>query len=121
METYTHAEILAMTTGKKKQPRHQRGVMNKTEREWADELAIQGKGQPLFEAITLRIGHDCRYTPDFFWLNSFNQGFFDEVKGFRRDDAMVKIRAAATRFPMFTFRLVQKTKAGWKVKVIPSV
>lgn len=73
-----------------------------------------------FEEITLRIGPDCRYTPDFWVLCDDDVIEFREVKGHWRDDAKVKIRVAAERFPMFRFaafsKLPKSQGGGWKLE-----
>jgi hypothetical protein len=74
-----------------------------------------------FEAITLKLAPDTRYTPDFVVMTS--QGFIEchEVKGFFRDDAKVKIKVAAAMFP-FRFLLVRaipkKEGGGWRVEEV---
>ena len=49
--------------------RHKRGEMNKTEQEYAQHLEnLKNTGQIesySFECETLKLGKDCRYTPDF--------------------------------------------------------
>lgn len=67
-----------------------------------------------FEEITLRLGDDCRYTPDFWSLGDDDVIEFDEVKGFWRDDAKVKIRVAAEKFPQFRFRAWRRVKGRWE-------
>lgn len=100
-----------------KAPRRQPGVMNKTERRYADLLFARQHASEVadywFEAVTFKVAHDTRYTPDF--LVQLMDGTLEchEVKGFRRDDAMVKIRTAAAMFP-FRFVLVEADGKGWK-------
>jgi hypothetical protein len=86
--------------------------MNKTESEY-DALFL-GRRPHGYEEITLRLGDDCRYTPDFWVLGDDDVIEFHEVKGgFIRDDARAKLRIAAERYPHFRFYLMQKTKLGW--------
>lgn len=99
------------------------GRMNKTEAAWALRLeADRRDGEVLayhFEAVTLKIGDDCRYTPDFFVVLADGSIRFDEIKGFMRDDAQVKVKAAARMFPWFAFRVVRKAKGGaWEIREI---
>ena len=42
---------------------------------------------------------------------------FHEVKGFWRDDARVKIKTAADKFP-FVFIAAKQTKTGWEIETI---
>jgi hypothetical protein len=96
--------------------------MNKTEARFAAWLDLGIKqGQFLaryFEDFTLRLGNDCRYTPDFAALCADGSLRFYEVKGFWRDDARVKIKVAASKFPMFEFFAVKWVGGTWDVEVI---
>ncbi len=90
--------------------------MNKTERRRALELeALKGAGVIRhwgYEPITLKLAHDCRYTPDFFIVENGGAMRFEETKGFLRDDAAVKLRVAARQFPMFRFVMLRAAKGG---------
>ena len=94
--------------------RHVRGRMNKTEAEY-ERLFLGGKAHG-YEEITLRLGDDCRLTIDFWMLADDDVLEFHEVKGFWRDDAKVKLRVAAERYPHFRFRAFRKDKTGWHVE-----
>jgi hypothetical protein len=67
--------------------------------------------------VTLALGVDCRYTPDFYIIGWDGDIRFAETKGFWRDDAKVKIRVAARTFPEFTFTAYRKRPkkegGGW--------
>jgi hypothetical protein len=95
--------------------------MNKTEAAYAWVLEAQKlTGEILsykFGVITLRIGDDCRYTPDFFVVNKELCLELHEVKGFMRDDALVKIKAAAARYP-FVFKVARLQKGQWTMETI---
>ena len=97
--------------GRGRQPSHQDGKMNKLESEYAVHLEIQRRAGDIlsyqFEAVKLRIAKTTFYTPDFLVMRSDNLLVFHEVKGFWRDDARVKIKAAASLFP-FRFVAVKK-------------
>ena len=100
-------------------------AMNKTEFDWFLELdALRKAGEVQwygFEAVTLKLAHATRYTPDFAVLWADGSMSMDEVKGFWRDDARVKIKVAARLFPMFRFRAIQRGKRGeprWKLEEI---
>ena len=98
--------------------RHVPGMMNKLETAWGAQLTAQ-KMTWLFERITLKIADDTRYTPDFFSLGLTDDvPTFYEVKGFMRDDARVKLKVAADRFPMFRFYLVTRKGGAWQVEEI---
>lgn len=70
-----------------------------------------------FEAMTLRLAGRTTYTPDFAVLTKFGLDF-REVKGFWREDALIKFKVAAEHFP-FIFMAISKVKVsdggGWKV------
>jgi hypothetical protein len=91
--------------------------MNKTEKHRAIQLeALKRDGQIRewwYEQITLKLGDDCRYTPDFAIVDAEGLLRFEEVKGFWRDDAKVKIRVAAKQFPS-KFTALQLVKGEWK-------
>lgn len=94
------------------------GQMNRLEQRYADEI-LAPKLQVgvilayAFEAVTLKLGDDCRYTPDFMVIEQDETITFIECKGFWRDDAKVKIRVAAEKFPMFRFRAVKHVRDRW--------
>ncbi len=107
-----------------------RGVMNKTESEFAMILEARKRaGQILryeFEGITLRFAN-VKYTPDFVVFRGSDlrsNGWtrtgikLIEVKGpfikGNRERAVERFRHAKTFWPEFTFELHQRTKAGWK-------
>lgn len=98
-----------------------RGLMNKTESEFALILeAMKRKGEILryeFEGITLRWA-DMRYTPDFLVVES-KPGYarikLIEVKGGHIwDRDIVRFKGARAYWPEFAFEMHQKTKSGWK-------
>ena len=93
-------------------PAHRQG-MNKSELAFAEHLTFR-RIPYMFEAIKLRLGDRCYYTPDFFLPQGFMTGdnaapCFIEVKAWWkstgkpgwREDARVKFKAAAEQYPMF--------------------
>lgn len=102
--------------------------MNGTERAYAETLEQQKQaGEVLwyaFEAVTFKLAKDCRYTPDFMVMLANCEIELREVKGslsYIQDDAMVKIKVAASLFP-FRFWLIapiaKKHGGGWNVKEV---
>jgi len=97
--------------------------MNRAEQ--AYELHLEAEKQAgnilwyAYAAITFKLAEDCRYTPDFAVMMIDSSLECHEVKGFWRDDARVKIRVAAAKFP---FRFLAVTQipihkgGGWKVE-----
>ena len=69
------------------------------------------------QSVTLKIGDNCRYTPDFPAIKAGTLTFF-EVKGFWRDDARVKIKVAARTFPWARFVAVRRKKGSWVFETI---
>lgn len=89
-------------------------TMNRTEAGYAERLGLDTNVVWFkFGAVTLKLADDCRYSPDFIVMLASGEIEMHEVKGFRREDAMVKIRVAASVFP-FRFVLVEREKGEWK-------
>lgn len=61
----------------------------------------------------LAAGKACTYTPDFMTIDA--QGFvrFFEVKGYWREDARIKSKIFAEKFP-FELTIVTREKGQWK-------
>lgn len=100
------------------------GVMNKTEaayeRELRDAVTMGDVLWYKFEGYKLRLADNTFYTPDFAVMLATGEMEFHEVKGFWTDDARVKIKVAADRYPhRFIAVSVQPKKAGggWKREV----
>lgn len=95
--------------------RHAPGVMNQLEARYAREvlaprhLAGQIQGW-LFEPLKLRIADRCFYEPDFLVISEDDTLEFHEVKGHWEDDARVKIKVAAARFPWFRFVAITRAR-----------
>lgn len=95
------------------------GVMNKLETAYSLKLEndkhlglIQWYA---FEAMKFRLAKKTFYTPDFIVLT--DDGFIQahEVKGFWEDDARVKIKCAAEKFPI-KFIAIQRKKKEWVIE-----
>ena len=96
------------------------GKMNQTESKYA--LRLEGKRRAgeiqeyWFDAINLRLGDNCHYRPDFLVLLSDGTVECHEIKGgFITDDAVVKIKVAAEKFP-FVFRMFIYKGKAWTQK-----
>lgn len=94
------------------------GRMNKLEAAYAAALGEEQRQGRIswfaYEPMKLRIGKACYYTPDFLVVRADGVLEVHETKGFWRDDARVKLRAVAERFP-FVFVAVQRAAGGaWK-------
>ena len=92
------------------------GKMNKTEAAYSTVLdGRKHTGEVAwyaFEPINIRLADKCFYSPDFMVMLSSGEIEIHEVKGFWTDDALVKIKVAATILP-FKFIAVRLEKGQW--------
>lgn len=99
--------------------RRKPGEMNKLEASYAMKLKLdQTMGQILwyqFDAIKLRLADKTFYTPDFFVMTKDGDLEVHEVKGFWEDDARVKIKVAADKFP-FKFIAISQKRKEWIIE-----
>ncbi len=98
--------------------------MNKLEQSYATHLAcrlfageIAGWG---FEEIKLKIGAKiCWLVVDFHVVGLDGKISFHETKGpYAREDSMIKLKAAALKYPHFRFVLVKANGSGWTTEAI---
>jgi len=99
------------------------GTMNKTEAAYASFLdtlvACKDVVWWKFEAVKLRLAEKTFYSPDFLVMRSDGSLECHEVKGHWEDDARVKIKVAASIYPMQFIAVQQLAKGkggGWKVE-----
>ncbi|MEN6664389.1 MAG: DUF1064 domain-containing protein [Phycisphaerae bacterium] len=113
------APALSVSTGTLREP-----DMNKTEAEYAQMLeARRVSGEILwwaYEAMTLKLADNTRYTPDFLLMLADGSLEVHETKGgFIREDGWLKLKVAAGMFP-FRFFLCQKQAkkagGGWTIR-----
>ena len=97
------------------------GVMNATEAAYEKVLAAQLAAGEIdwyvFEGITLKLADGCRYTPDFMVMKADGSLEAHEVKGYWTDDARVKIKVAAEKFPLkfiAVYKQPKKDGGGWR-------
>lgn len=92
------------------------GTMNKTEARYMlyleDEVRAGRVIWFAFEPLKLKLAKATFYTPDFLVMMADRSLEFHEVKGFWMDDARVKIKVAADKFGLFTFRAIKAGKGG---------
>lgn len=90
--------------------------MNKLEASYASQLDLRkAAGEILwyaFETIKLRLANNTFLTVDFFVMTTDLELQAHEVKGFWEEDARVKIKVAADKYP-FRFIGVRKIKSEW--------
>lgn len=89
--------------------------LNKTERAYLEYLQAQGFVYLGIQNITLKLADDCRLTPDLNYIGKTGQFVFVDVKGFQREDALIKMKIAARLFTWAQFLIVKKDGAGWDV------
>ena len=95
--------------------------MNKLEAGYASHLELQRlEGRVLawrWQPFSMRLAPSLFYRPDFLVQLTDRRLEIHETKGFWRDDARVKIRAAAEMFPMFAFIAISRSQAGgWDIE-----
>jgi hypothetical protein len=80
-----------------------------------------------FESLKLQIGHRCWYTPDFVVVAADGTIECHEVKATWgtgkagwEEDARVKIKAAASRYPFLRFTAANGGNRGWNFEEIKS-
>lgn len=95
------------------------GEMNKTEAAYARHLeALKFSGEVLdfwFEEMKFKVGASaCWYTPDF--VVQMKSGVLEihEIKGHFQEDALVKTKAVALRYP---YRVISIKMAGGKWEI----
>ena len=96
------------------------GEMNKTEAAYARHLeALKFTGDVLdfwFEEMKFKVGTPaCWYTPDF--VVQMKSGVLEihEVKGHWEDDALVKTKAVALRYP-YRVISVKSVRGSWEIR-----
>ena len=111
-----------------RQPSYTPGRMNKTEARLDMALQVRMRSgeflQVGFEALTFRLGFDCRFTPDFACWTPGGRLMCFECKGrkgktyFAKDDAVVKLKTAAAMYPYVKFFIVWPVGDCWGQKEI---
>lgn len=120
----THPQLAEEPKPKASRPRvrHVAGKMNQTEAAFAEELELRKRcGEIIawaFESVKFKIADDrCWFTTDFMVVESNTERgiLFVDVKGGGpvEEDALVKIKVAATTYPMFRFAFATRAGGGW--------
>lgn len=92
--------------------------MNQTEKSFS-ELLERARQEGVivkwhFEEITLKIAPNTRYIPDFVAVMPEGRWEIFEIKGHLEDDAAVKFKAAAEKFPELGFHMLKKKRGNWE-------
>jgi len=93
-------------------------IMNKLEQEFVDFLKSRWReeleNKIYTQAITFKLANGVRYSPDVVLLPNCY-----EVKGPHfRDDAIVKLKVAASAYPTLNWCLVWKENGEWREQII---
>lgn len=95
---------------------------SKWEQQYAEHLELRRMAGQIrawdYEPWRILIGVDAWYTPDFRLLMPDGSIHWHEVKGYRREAAIVRIKAAALAHPNETFVLVTKKGGQWDFTTI---
>jgi hypothetical protein len=98
--------------------------MNAWEREYANQLEMLRRAGEIewwgFEPIRLRLGKGAWFTPDFCVAYPSGALVFYEVKGWFREAAKVRIKVAASLYPMFGFVVARKVSGEWIHVEVPT-
>src|SRR5580692_8691131 len=91
-------------------------AMNRWECEYAGLLETRYLAGDIqwfgFEPLVLRLADRTTYKPDFIVVTSKGSVEAHEVKGFQRDDAIVKFKVARELFPWIKFVMMQRARGG---------
>jgi len=94
--------------------KHRAGVMNSTEVFYSSILELQRANGTIkdwwFEAMTFKLAEGTKYTPDFMVQMPDDTIEYHETKSYWRDDAKVKIKIAADKYPFVFKALMHKGK-----------
>jgi hypothetical protein len=101
--------------GRKRRIREKK--MNKTEQLFSKLLEkAQKEGEILrwhFEEVSLKIAPNTRYIPDFVAVLPNGRWQVFEIKGHLEDDAAVKFKSAAAKYPEISFHMIRRSKGQW--------
>jgi hypothetical protein len=95
--------------------------MNRLEADYALLLEARKRAGEVreyhYEALTLKLAHDTRYTPDFFVVLADGECELHETKGFFRDDSKVKVKVCARMYP-FRVKLIRRKGLQWQIEEV---
>jgi hypothetical protein len=94
-----------------------------TEAGYASYLHVQMLGGDIqlyrYEPFRLHLAERTTLTPDFLVVMKDGSLQIHEVKGWAREDAMVKLKIAARLYPWWKFVLVKRVKGQWDCRELP--
>jgi hypothetical protein len=133
MALYMTARQVAQLTGKhptgkpsaiKKPPAQERfgGYRSSWEQAYARVLAQEALDGSLvrwlYEPLRLLLAHNTTYVPDFLVEKKRGRLELHEVKGHFYEKDRIKVKVAASKFPMFRFLIVRKAGNQWTYEEI---
>lgn len=90
---------------------------SRLESDYADLLTLRKLAREIlrweYEPIKFRLGEGAYYKPDFLIVMADRSIEIHETKGFKREAAMVRIRAAASIHDYVSFTLVTRKSGQW--------
>jgi hypothetical protein len=112
---------LSWPCGAKGRPAHTPGQMNRLESRFACILEARRLTGEIrawhFERDTLALGPEMTFQPDFVVEMPDGTLEYYDVKGFVRDDATVKIKAAAVLYPQHRFYQAKWRGGLWRTRL----
>ena len=105
-------EVEKLATNIELRPSTDESKLNKTEKAWLVVVRSRGYVWHGVQNISFKIGDDCRYNPDILAICDGQLVAF-EVKGFMREDALVKLKTTARAFPWLRIVVVKRIKGEW--------
>lgn len=87
--------------------------LNKLETAYLAWLRALGADWIGIQCITLKLAHDCRYTPDFWAFDQAGLRAIDVKGPHVWEDSLIKLRVAARMFPWIRFVIAKKNRAVW--------
>lgn len=68
--------------------------------------------------LTFKLADDTRLTPDFSFIDENGRLTLDDVKGFQREDALIKMKVAARQFPWARWIISKWVSDHWEVREV---
>lgn len=102
-----------------------RGEMNTLEADYAAQLELEKRAGAIteywFEPFNLRLAKDTFYRADFLVMLADGTLEIRETKGFMREDALIKLKIVAEKYPfrvLVVYRRLKKEGGGWRYEEI---
>jgi hypothetical protein len=116
-----HDHIAALTAPRKPNPTTEEEKLNKLEKAFLAYLRAINPPYIGIQNVTLKLAYDCRFTPDFTYVDKNGLLWFVDTKGPHQwEDSLIKIKTAARLFPWAHFALAKRGRRDvpWEITVI---